>query len=118
MDEQIYKENILDHSRNPRNKTKLETPTHQHTENNPLCGDQITIYLKLENQKIKQITFQGHGCAISQASASILTEYAVGKDLKEITKEKILELLGIPISYAREKCAFLVLKAIRGSQNA
>ena len=113
----FYKENILDHYRNPRNAGTLEEPTHTHESHNPLCGDVIRIDLHInENNLVDKVTFEGKGCAISQASASMLTEMIEGKSLdevKQISKEDILELLGIPIGPVRMKCALLSLKALK-----
>ena len=118
MMELIYKENIIDHYQNPRNKIVLEQSTHQHTESNPICGDQITIMLQIEDQIIKQISFQGHGCAISQASISLLTEHLKNKsiqDAQQLQQQHIRDLLGIEISYTRIKCAFLSLQTLKGA---
>ncbi len=79
----LYQEVILDHSKRPRNYRVLETADHHAEGYNPLCGDRITIYLKLENDRISDVTFQGSGCAISTSSASILTETVKGKTLAE-----------------------------------
>ena len=97
----FYRENILDHYRNPRNKGSLESPTHSHEEDNPLCGDVIRIDLHVNGEDvIDQVRFDGHGCAISQASASMLTEMVQGKTLEEakkITKKSVAESLdGLP----------------------
>jgi nitrogen fixation NifU-like protein len=113
----FYRENILDHYRNPRNKGRLENPTHSHEENNPLCGDVIHIDLHVNGENvIDQVRFDGQGCAISQASASMLTEMLQGKTLdeaKELSKEDILEALGIEIGPVRLKCALLSLKVLK-----
>lgn len=113
----FYKENILDHYRNPRNAGTLEHFTHSHEENNPLCGDVIRIDLHVnEDNVIDQVAFKGKGCAISQASASMLTEMISGKSLEEakkIGKENILEALGIEIGPVRMKCALLPLKVLK-----
>jgi nitrogen fixation NifU-like protein len=117
--EDFYRENILDHYRNPRNKGRLEHPTHMHEEHNPLCGDVIRIDLHVnEDNIIDQVRFDGHGCAISQASASMLTEMIQGKTLDEakaLSKEDILETLGIEIGPVRLKCALLSLKVLKAS---
>lgn len=105
----IYKENILDHYKNPRNSKPLNSAIIQ-KEFNPMCGDKITLFISLKGEKIEKITFQGNGCAISQAAASMLTEALKGKSLKEaksLKKETMLKMLGIPISPARMKCALL-----------
>ena len=113
----FYRENILDHHRDPRNAGTLEAPTHSHEENNPLCGDVIRIDLLVnEAGIIDQVAFKGRGCAISQASASMLTEMIEGKSLdeaKQVGKEEILEALGISIGPARLKCALLSLKVLK-----
>jgi nitrogen fixation NifU-like protein len=115
--EDFYRENILDHYRNPRNKGQLEDPTHTHEEDNPLCGDVIQIDLHVnDGDVIEQVRFDGHGCAISQASASMLTELIQDKTLeeaKELSKEDILEALGIEIGPVRLKCALLSLKVLK-----
>jgi nitrogen fixation NifU-like protein len=113
----FYKENILDHYRHPRNTGKLENPTHSHEENNPLCGDVIRMDLHVnEDDIIDWVAFSGKGCAISQASASMLTEMIEGKSLeeaKQVGKEQILEALGIEIGPVRLKCALLSLKVLK-----
>ncbi|MBN1221505.1 MAG: SUF system NifU family Fe-S cluster assembly protein [Anaerolineae bacterium] len=113
----FYRENILDHYRHPRNVGTLEHPTHSHQEDNPLCGDVIRIDLHVnEDNVIDQVAFLGKGCAISQASASMLTEMIQGKTLdevKQIGKEDILEALGIEIGPVRMKCALLSLKVLK-----
>ena len=121
-EEEIYKENVLDHFRNPRNFGNL-TQCISHKELNPLCGDQLELFLKIENNNSTDIKFNGKGCAISQASASLLTDFIKGKSLdeaKQVNEDKIKELLGIPISYMRIKCATLSLKVlnkITGAKN-
>jgi nitrogen fixation NifU-like protein len=113
----FYRENILDHYRHPRNAGTLENPTHSHQEDNPLCGDVIRIDLHVnDDDVIDQVAFKGKGCAISQASASMLTEMIEGKTLdeaKQIGKEDILEALGIEIGPVRMKCALLSLKVLK-----
>ena len=79
----LYQEVILDHSKNPRNFRKLENATHEAVGHNPLCGDKIVIYVKLEDGVIEDISFQGIGCAVSQASASMMTERVKGKTQAE-----------------------------------
>ena len=113
----FYKENILDHYRNPRNAGTLDQHTHSHEEYNPLCGDIVRIDLHVnEDNIIDQVAFSGRGCAISQASASMLTEMLQGKTLEEaktIDKDDILEMLGIEIGPVRIKCALLSLKVLK-----
>jgi nitrogen fixation NifU-like protein len=115
----FYRENILDHYRHPRNKGHLEQPTHSHMEDNPLCGDTIAIALHVtDGNIIDQIRFDGEGCAISQASASMLTEMLQGKtleDAKRLSKDDILDALGIQLGPVRLKCALLSLKVLKGA---
>jgi nitrogen fixation NifU-like protein len=79
----LYRDTVLDHSRHPRNFRRLENPSHHCQGHNPLCGDKITLYLKLSNENIDDIAFEGTGCAISVASASIMTESMRGKCLSD-----------------------------------
>ena len=82
--DELYQEVILDHSKNPRNKTELENFTHEAKGHNPLCGDQVQVYLKLNKEKkVERLSFEGDGCAISLASASIMTELVKGKSFEE-----------------------------------
>ena len=115
----LYREVILDHYRNPRNKGQLEQPTHTFQDDNPLCGDHIRIDLLVNDKDIiEQVRFSGEGCAISQASASMLTEMLVGKsieDAKKIGKQEILDALGIQLGPVRLKCALLSLKVLKGA---
>ena len=117
MSDDIYREIILDHYRNPRNKGKLSDADVTIHDSNPLCGDEIDIHLKVEEDKIKDIKFEGRGCAISQASASMLTEMILNKPLssvKNITKDDILENIGLMnLGPARIKCALLSLKVLK-----
>ncbi len=115
----LYREIILDHYRNPRNKGELENPTHTFQDDNPLCGDRIRIDLKVNGDgAIDQVRFNGEGCAISQASASMLTEMISGKTLEEakaLSKQDILDALGIQLGPVRIKCALLPLKVLKGA---
>jgi nitrogen fixation NifU-like protein len=115
----LYREVILDHYRNPRNKGELENPTHTFQDDNPLCGDHIRIDLLVDDKDIiQQVRYSGEGCAISQASASMLTEMLVGKSVeeaKQIGKQDILDALGIQLGPVRLKCALLSLKVLKGA---
>jgi len=105
-----YREYILDHYRDPRNYGTLENPDVHWEDANPLCGDQLAMDLH-----VTEVRFRGRGCAISQATASMLSEMIEGRTLAEIRalgKEEVLEALGIPISPARTKCAFLSLRVL------
>ena len=117
MSDDIYREIILDHYRNPRNKGKLPHADVSIHDSNPLCGDEIDIHLKVEQGKIKDIKFEGRGCAISQASASMLTEMVMDKPLtsvKDLAKDDILENIGLMnLGPARIKCALLSLKVLK-----
>lgn len=81
---ELYQQVILDHSKNPRHFGKIENPTHDAWGHNPLCGDKVHLYLTLENDLIKDIQFEGSGCAISTASVSMLTESLIGKSISEV----------------------------------
>jgi nitrogen fixation protein NifU and related proteins len=113
----IYSEIILDYYRHPRNKGKLENPQIHARDSNPLCGDVIEIQMILDgNDTVKDVRYSGQGCAISQASASMLTELVKGKTLDEvrkISKEDILSLIGGQLSAVRLKCALLSLKVMK-----
>src|SRR5436309_1547736 len=114
----FYREYILDHYRNPRNYGTLENPTAHAEDSNPLCGDQLAIDLAVEEDRVTEVRFNGRGCAISQASASMLSEMIEGKTVEEVAqlgKDDILDALGIPISPARTKCAFLCLRVLHRS---
>lgn len=113
--ETIYKEYILDLYRNPKNKKSIADATHTAHKNNPTCGDELVIYLKVEDKKIFNVGFEGVGCAISQASASLFTEHVKNKSLdevKKITDAEVLGLLGIDVGINREKCALLIFRAL------
>ena len=91
----LYQEIILDHGKNPRNLGKFDNYNKDAKGNNPLCGDNVHVYLKLnENKKVEDIAFEGHGCAISMASASIMTDMVRGKEEKEV-KEIVTDFLGM-----------------------
>jgi nitrogen fixation NifU-like protein len=115
----FYKEYILDHYRNPRNFGHLEHPTAKAEDLNPLCGDKIAMELSVGSDgKIDDVRFSGKGCAISQASASMLTESLKGKTLEEVahlSHDVVLENVGIGISPTRMKCAMLGLKVAKSA---
>jgi nitrogen fixation NifU-like protein len=117
MSDDIYREIILDHYRNPRNKGKLPNADISIHDSNPLCGDEIDMHLQIDGDKIKDIRFEGRGCAISQASASMLTEVVMGKPLsavKDFTKDEHLENMGLTsLGPSRIKCALLSLKVLK-----
>lgn len=114
--EGMYRENIIDHYKHPHNHGTIGNADIKQTENNPLCGDVVTVSLKLNDGKVKDIKFEGHGCAISQAATSMLTDDIKGKTLEEIKKisrEDVVNMLGIEIGLVRTKCAVLGLVAIK-----
>jgi nitrogen fixation protein NifU and related proteins len=117
LSEDIYREIILDHYRNPRNKGRISDADASFHDSNPLCGDEIDIHLKVEDNIVKDIKFEGRGCAISQASASMLTEMVMNKSLtsvKDLGKDDILENIGlVNLGPARIKCALLSLKVLK-----
>jgi nitrogen fixation NifU-like protein len=116
MADSLYREIILDHYRNPRNRGTLDPHDYSAEDVNPLCGDEIRIDVRMADGKVDEIKFSGRGCAVSQASASILTEMAEGLTLDEVkalTKDDLLEEIGIPVSPARLKCALLSLKVLK-----
>ncbi|MDP3639577.1 MAG: iron-sulfur cluster assembly scaffold protein [Nanoarchaeota archaeon] len=116
----LYREHILDHFKNPRNFGELANCTLRHKEQNPLCGDEMEIMLKIDGQqaqekKLVDIRFQGQGCAISMAAASLLSEHIKGKsieDVKNVQPEEMLGLLGVQVGVVRRKCALLALKTV------
>ena len=119
MIELMYQENILDHYKVPHNFGKMENATVHHHEKNPLCGDDLDMFLVIdENKKIVDVKVYPRGCAISVASASMLSDEIKGKNIDEVknmSKEQILEMLGMPISPVRLKCALLSLDTLKNS---
>jgi len=116
MNNEMYQEIILDYYRNPRNKGILPHPDIISHDVNTSCGDEIAMHVLVKDGKIGNCRFSGKGCAISQAAASMLTEYALGKSLEEVAKfnkEDALKLINIPISCMRLKCALLGLKVLK-----
>jgi len=116
--EQLYREVILDHYKNPRGHGALE-PSDAHAEGqNPLCGDEVSIFVRFadDGETIDDIGFEGRGCAISQAATSMLTEMVKGRKASEVAalpKEDLLEEIGIPLTPIRLKCAILGLGVLK-----
>ena len=117
MDAGIYREQIIDLYEHPLNFGQLDPADFSYEEDNPLCGDVIRIDVRLDaEQRVAEILWSGDGCAISQAAASLLTEEIKGQtlaELKAFPAERLLELVGVPLSMARVKCALLSLKVLK-----
>jgi len=114
----LYRDYILDHYKNPRNFGRLEPHDLEAHDHNPLCGDELGVHLRVEDGKIAELAFHGQGCAISQAAASIAGEELIGMqvdDIGALGAGWVIDLLGIPISPTRRKCALLSLKVMRGA---
>ncbi len=113
----MYQENILEHYRHPHNKRKLDPTDIETKEQNPLCGDEITVYVAFGgDEKVAEVAYEGQGCAISQASMSMLTDELKGKTLDEIAAmgpDDIQEMVMVPLSPVRMKCATLGIKAVQ-----
>jgi nitrogen fixation NifU-like protein len=111
----LYRDYILEHYRRPHNFGVLEDPTASYEGANPLCGDRITMMLGIKDGVVSEVAFTGRGCAISQASASLLTDEIKGKtveDVEKLTPDDLLDLIGVDISPARLKCALLSLDTV------
>jgi nitrogen fixation NifU-like protein len=111
----LYRQYILEHYREPRNHGHLDHPDVHVGDTNPLCGDRIEIDLRLEGDRVAEVRFDGRGCAISQASASMLTEQIEGATLdalRALKPEDIFEMLGVTIGPARQRCALLALRVL------
>ncbi|WP_459191183.1 Fe-S cluster assembly sulfur transfer protein SufU [Halosimplex sp. J119] len=111
----MYRQQILDHYKNPRNFGEIEEATFTHVGENPMCGDTIEmdVVLNDDEEVIEQVAFRGDGCAISQASASMLSEELTGmavEDLEELDRDDVIDMLGVDISPMRVKCAVLAEK--------
>ena len=113
----LYRDQIIDRYKNPRHKGELDPHDFSYEDDNPLCGDRIRIDVRVDaNGRVTDASFSGVGCAISQASADLLTETIVGKSMEEVkrlSKDDILELLGIELGPVRLKCALLSLKVLK-----
>ena len=117
-DESFYREVILDHYKNPRGHGVLEDPDAEADGKNPLCGDEVSIYVAFgdDGESIDEVKFAGRGCAISQAATSMLTEMVQGRTATEVAgldKDELLEEIGIPLTPIRLKCAMLGLTTLK-----
>lgn len=119
MEESLYMENILDHYKHPHNAGRLEDAPLRARELNPSCGDEIELFLSLDAcDRVKDVKFDGKGCAVSTASASMLTDRIKGRPLAEVmalSERDILELLGIDVGPMRMKCAMLSLRTLKSA---
>lgn len=113
----LYREIIIDRYKNPLYKGKLDPHNFSFADENPLCGDQLQIDVRVDEEgRVSEAAFDGHGCAISQASADLLLESIIGKhidEVKALTKEDLLELIGLELGPVRLKCALLSLKVLK-----
>jgi nitrogen fixation NifU-like protein len=112
----IYDEHILDHFESPYHKGHLPAPTCAHSDRNPICGDQLTVELKIEGDRVKEAYFDGKGCAISQAAASILCEHVEGKtldELRHLQAKDMLALLQVRLTASRQKCGLLGFRVLK-----
>jgi nitrogen fixation NifU-like protein len=114
MGMEIYAEEIVSHYEHPHNKRKMEDASVNFHDYNPVCGDDITVYIKTDGKTVQDISFQGEGCAISMGSASMLTDLLKGKVLDDVSKmgpKDVIDMLGIDPGPVRLKCATISLKA-------
>jgi nitrogen fixation NifU-like protein len=114
----LYAEQILDHHKHPRRAGALDAPTSTHEEANLSCGDRVRVDLRVEDGVLRDLAWTGSGCAVSQAGMSLLAERAVGHSVEELLsykKKDVLELLGVPVSERRMKCALLCLHALQNA---
>lgn len=115
-EQRLYKENILDHYRNPRNKGRTDRYDLHGKDKNPFCGDVIEVFLTVEDGTVTGVSWEGEGCAISQASMSMLSKRLKGKTADEVgglDPDDVLGMLGIPIGIVRRKCAMLGLRVVQ-----
>jgi nitrogen fixation NifU-like protein len=117
-EEEIYQEHVLDHYESPYHRGKLAGATHAHEDDNPLCGDVVRVELKIEDDRVRQAWFQGEGCCISQASASMLMEAIEGKSVEEVKQFTAQDMLGLyqaRLTPNRQKCCLLSWRVIQAA---
>ena len=117
-EEELYQEHVLDHYEDPFHRGHLDHPTHQHEDDNPLCGDVVNVELLIDDGQIKQAWFDGDGCCISQASASMLMEQIDGKPLESVkgfSAEDMLTLFGAKLTPNRQKCCLLPWRVLQSA---
>jgi nitrogen fixation NifU-like protein len=119
MEDQLYREQILDHYKRPHNFGRVEDADLEFEDTNPFCGDEQRVTMRLDEEgRVAEVAFEGQGCAISTAATSLLTDELVGRTREELLalpKEEVLDLLGIEISATRMKCAMLGLKVVKSA---
>ncbi len=118
MSEGIYQGKVLDHARNPRNRGVLEPADFSHEDAGSVCGDEVRIDIRVMGDRVAEVAFSGRGCAVSQASASILTELLANMALDDVltlTEDDLLAAIGVPLGPARRECALLSLWVLRAS---
>lgn len=114
----IYREELMEIYKDPAHRGKLIDATHQALGNNPACGDEVTLQLKIDNGQIADAKFDGDACAVSIISSELLSEHIIGKtvaEAKALTKDKLLKLIGMNLTTSRVKCATLALNALHGA---
>jgi nitrogen fixation NifU-like protein len=116
--DQLYREYIIDHYKNPRNFGELEPHDVEFHDRNPICGDEMGVHIRLDGDRIADLRFHGHGCAISQASASIISDELKGKTVDEVSRldrHFVVDEIGVDLSPTRLKCGLLALKVVQGA---
>lgn len=116
MSDDLYDDHILDHFESPYHKGRMENPTIAHEDENPLCGDQVHLELRVDGNRVVDARWDGHGCAISQAAASMLTEEIEGKtldELRDFQAQKMLDIIRARLTASRQKCGLLCFKVLK-----
>ncbi len=116
----IYQGKVLDHSMNPRNRGVLEPADYSYEDAGSVCGDEVRIDVRVQDEHVSEVAFSGRGCAVSRASASVLTELVANKtlaDVRALTEDDLLAAIGVPIGPARLECALLALWVLRAGMS-